>query len=125
MKIKLNIFVILVIVLIALTTVGFFMTKNDSNNTPDEYCNKSISQEKVIFIYSPGCHACNVMRPFMEKRDDIYWLNLASGKCVEILKELNLYTETIPTFICTKNQNIFTVGGRTEEAINNWIEKNC
>jgi hypothetical protein len=124
MKIKINFFTIsaIVIVVIVLAIVLFIKFRPTPNDT---YCINSITQEKVIFIFSPECHFCQSMEPFMEKRNDTYWLNVQSKKCTQILENLNLNIQYIPTFVCTKNISIFISGARSEQDINSWIEENC
>jgi hypothetical protein len=61
----------------------------------------------------------------MEKRNDVYWLNVYDDKCQELIKKLNLNIQFVPTFICAKNTSVTIVGAMSESAINEWIDKNC
>ena len=118
-----------IVVLICIFIVGFVLLRTIPGSTY-RICTGPIVQEKVIFIYQPGCPYCEVAKPVMEKREDIYWLDLAIPQCVERLRELNL-VESIrgtPTFVCTKNISVLLEGvprGDTETLLNQWIEKNC
>lgn len=121
MKTKINLFVIIGIIILAVI-IGWFLLKPTSVTG---YCVLPIEKEKVIFAYYDGCPACGMMKPIMKKRNDVYWLNVLDDKCIEIMRNLNLNIRAVPTFVCTRNTSISTVGTMSEDAINKWIESNC
>gem|GEM_PF-3700810 len=117
---KINLFVIVAIIILV-AAIAWFLSKP----TVTGYCVLPIEKEKVIFAYYDGCRACEAMKPIMEKRNDVYWLNVHDDKCQELIKQLNLNLRFVPTFFCTKNTSIQIVGVISENEINEWIEKNC
>lgn len=125
MNMKITINVAIPIILIFLVIVLFYFVIGRFVTGSDNYCNETIGKEKVIFAYSDGCPHCRAMEPIMQNRTDVYWLNLGSSKCISIAQDLKISVASIPTFICTKNVSISTVGQRSAEEINSWIDQNC
>ena len=108
-------------IVILIATIGWFLSKPTTTN----YCIAPLEREKVIFAYYDGCPACAAMKPIMKKRNDVYWLNILDSKCKNMIVELNLNIQAVPTFICTTNRSIQIIGARSEDEINSWIERNC
>jgi hypothetical protein len=128
MKIKINSFMIIGIVILIFLAAYFVPFNN--NETSSGECEKPIINEKVIFIHQPGCLACTIAEPIMKEGDDVYWLDLAVPKCRGRLEELDLASiiKVTPTFVCTKNVSIILEGIPVEEtktALNQWINENC
>ena len=134
MKIKATylIGVVLVIALFAavyyaVSITGFFV-KNQLRND----CGKSLSNFKVIFAYSPSCPHCHNMMPIVEKHSDVYWVDVTTDSCKNIIEEyknVNCNTNNpntcpmyfVPTFVCINDKSYYKVGEMTGQEFNNWI----
>jgi hypothetical protein len=108
---------------------GFFIKTSLRND-----CGKPLDNFKVIFAYSPNCPHCHNMMPLVEKRNDIYWADVTTDSCKNIVEEFkNIDCNTndpnpnicpmyfVPTFVCISNKSYYKVGEMTEQELGNWI----